>query len=497
MLKRKNSESDEANVKRAAVEIHHEDEGSNDANDSYSSPKQDVTSPNAPDSNVSEANADDNSNSTAPPANEANSTTKPNIVSSHKLNVEFDPATYIHLRLLVSLKEAVVIIGKGGSTIAKIRGDSGIKLNVSDHVPGCFERVVNLKGSAEHVSKAAGIIVRCLNNEQFDTPSAPNSKHYTLKVLMPHKMMGAMIGKGGSRFREIEEASAAKLKAREEILPNSTDRILQLEGVADAIHIAVYYVCTTYITHKEYLGNQKPVFFNPAFAMNPGNPGFYPMPSGRYNSYQPASYGPNPRGPHGYYNQPPMQSPQPYNSGSMRYPQRVGPNMSYTNIMPNMGTGMMGRPYQNVSSTPISDPKLRSSQQFAQSAERGKPLKQDISIPNNYVGSVIGKGGHKISQLRHTSGSNIKINEPIPDSSERTITLTGLPEYNAYAISLINNVIENEKRKNRQNHQNNNNNNGDNTDTHSQTNDQSSTDNVNDNQGVQSAIGNSDNDIDE
>lgn len=351
MLKRKNSESDEANVKRAAVEIHHEDGGSNDANDSYSSPKQEVTSPNAPDSNPSEANADDNSSSTAPPANETNNTTKPNIVSSHKLNVEFDPATYIHLRLLVSLKEAVVIIGKGGSTIAKIRGDSGIKLNVSDHVPGCFERVVNLKGSAEHVSKAAGIIVRCLNNEQFDTPSAPNSKHYTLKVLMPHKMMGAMIGKGGSRFREIEEASAAKLKAREEILPNSTDRILQLEGVADAIHIAVYYVCTTYITHKEYLGNQKPVFFNPAFAMNPETLDsiLCLLAATIHTSLHLmalilAVLMATIINPH-------AKSPT-IQLGFYEIPQRVGPNMSHTNIMPNMGTGMMGRPYQNASNTP-------------------------------------------------------------------------------------------------------------------------------------------------
>lgn len=443
MLKRKNSESDEANVKRAAVEIRHDEEGTDSQPDSSSE---------------------------IPQNNENDPSSKPNIVSSHKLNVDFDPSTYIHLRLLVTLREAAVIIGKGGSTIAKIRGDSGIKLNVSDHVEGIIERVVNLKGSAEHVSKAAGLIVRHLNNEQLDSPSAPTSKRFILRVLIPHKMMGAMIGKGGSRFREIEEASAAKLKAREEIMPNSTDRVLQIDGVADAIHIAVYYVCTTYITHKEYLGNQRPTFYNPASVLHQNQ--FYPMMHQQrgYGPYPqaPGPYGPGPRGSPGYFNPPPMQL-QPYNSGSMRYPQRMGPGMGQNM---NVGMGGMGRPPQNAN---ITNPNLRSAQTFAQQAERGKQLKQDVQIPNDFVGSVIGKGGYKISQLRQQSGSNIKVNDPVPNSSERVVSIVGPPECNEYAIVLINNVIENEKRKNR-NNQNNRNNSGS-ENSHKEYSDNPATDN--------------------
>lgn len=434
MLKRKNSDTDENNVKRAAVEIRHDEDETFKTEGS------------------SEQQSDSISDGQA--GNETDTSSKPNIVSSHKLNVEVDPSTYIHLRFLVNLKEAVIIIGRGGSTIAKIREASGIKLNVSDHAPGITERVVNLKGAAEHVAKAAGLIVRSINNEPFDTPSATNAKHYTLKVLIPHTMMGAMIGKGGSRFREIEEASAAKLKALDLLLPQSTDRILQIYGVADAIHIAIYYVCTTYLSHKEYLRNQRPTFYNPISALSPPNYYSGMPPQGNYGNHygqRPGDYGPGgPRGPPGGYYNAPMQHIQPYNSGSSRYLERM-----------QQGAGGMSNPATRIPIT--GNPSLQNAQNFAQNAERGKELKQDILIPNDYVGSVIGKGGAKINHLRQFSGSNIKINEPTPNSTERSLTIIGLPEANETAIYLINNVIENEKKRNRDrpyNNHNKNNNNG-------------------------------------
>lgn len=143
MLKRKNSESDENGAKRAAVEL------------SLSSPVQgsSVREDSMNDQEVQGSTADNSSVIVSAESSQSTSRAKPNIVSSHKLNVEVDPSTFIHIRILVTLKEAVVIIGKGGSTITKIREASGIRLNVSDHVPGITERVVNLKGSAEHVSK--------------------------------------------------------------------------------------------------------------------------------------------------------------------------------------------------------------------------------------------------------------------------------------------------------------------------------------------------------
>ena len=62
--------------------------------------------------------------------------------------------------------------------------------------------------------------------------------------IIPNARMGSVIGKGGAKIKEIQEASGARLQASEAMLPGSTERVLSVSGVADAIHIAVYYIGT-------------------------------------------------------------------------------------------------------------------------------------------------------------------------------------------------------------------------------------------------------------
>src|SRR5690348_12771947 len=93
--------------------------------------------------------------------------------------------------------------------------------------------------------QAFGLIIRTLNNEPLGEPSSQNSKTYPLRLLIPHILIGSIIGKGGMRIREIQEASGARLNASDSCLPLSTERSLVVLGVADAVHIATYYVGST------------------------------------------------------------------------------------------------------------------------------------------------------------------------------------------------------------------------------------------------------------
>lgn len=68
-----------------------------------------------------------------------------------------------------------------------------------------------------------------------------------MRLLIPHILIGSIIGKAGVRIREIQEASNAKLNASDTMLPNSGERSLVVLGVADAVHIAVYYVAQTLV----------------------------------------------------------------------------------------------------------------------------------------------------------------------------------------------------------------------------------------------------------
>jgi poly(rC)-binding protein 2/3/4 len=66
-----------------------------------------------------------------------------------------------------------------------------------------------------------------------------------------------------------------------------------------------------------------------------------------------------------------------------------------------------------------------------------KPLTQQIYIPNDMVGAIIGKGGAKINEIRQLSGSVIKINEPTDNSNERLVTITGTQECNQMALYML------------------------------------------------------------
>merc|ERR1711939_418456 len=81
------------------------------------------------------------------------------------------------------------------------------------------------------------------------------------------------------------------------------------------------------------------------------------------------------------------------------------------------------------------------------SAMPGQPITQQIYIPNDMVGAIIGKGGAKINEIRHLSGSVIKINEPQDNSNERLVTITGTQECNQMALYMLYSRLESEKHR--------------------------------------------------
>lgn len=72
-------------------------------------------------------------------------------------------------------------------------------------------------------TQAFGLIVRRINDEPFDRPSVPGSRAVTIKFIIPNSRMGSVIGKGGAKIKEIQEASGARLNASEGMLPGSTE----------------------------------------------------------------------------------------------------------------------------------------------------------------------------------------------------------------------------------------------------------------------------------
>jgi heterogeneous nuclear rnp K-like protein 2 len=294
--------------------------------------------------------------------------------------------------------------------------------------------------------QAFGLIIRTLNQEPLEAPSTPQSKTYPLRLLIPHILIGSIIGKGGVRIREIQEASGARLNASESCLPLSTERSLVVLGVADAVHIAAYYVGSTLVEQlTERFGGPAAS----AYATRSGGPAgvvpggmqvvpYVPQTGGgqwghpdhfRKNA-QPSR--PAAAAPYGQpqqqpaYNQPPPQAQggQPLHfAGSPR----AGPG--YTGAGPHQPAPYGAPPPQAGPAGPAAQP--------MQGVVPGQPMTQQIYIPNDMVGAIIGKGGAKINEIRQLSGSVIKINEPQDNSNERLVTITGTQECNQMALYML------------------------------------------------------------
>ncbi|GJN87256.1 hypothetical protein Rhopal_000204-T1 [Rhodotorula paludigena] len=280
-------------------------------------------------------------------------------------------AQTIQMRTLIVTQDASIIIGRGGKNVNEIRDKSGAKITVTEAVPGNPERIMAVGGALDAVSKAFGLIVRRINDEPFDVPSVPGSRAVTIRFIIPNSRMGSVIGKAGAKIKEIQEASGAKLQASEAMLPGSTERVLSVSGVADAIHIAVYYLGSVLIEHA----SQAP----------------------REQSYRPSG-----------------------DMGAGRPPRSDGPR-------PGGGAGL--------------GPRVGADAQT-----------QQLFVPNELVGSIIGKAGANINHIRQTSQCQIKVNEPGEPSpggapNERLITITGSPNGIQVAVRMLYERLEKEKAK--------------------------------------------------
>ena len=73
---------------------------------------------------------------------------------------------------------------------------------------------------------------------------------------------------------------------------------------------------------------------------------------------------------------------------------------------------------------------------------------QNISIPSDMVGCIIGRQGTKITEIRRLSGSKISIAKtPHDETGERMFTIVGTPEANEKALFLLYNQLESEKER--------------------------------------------------
>ncbi|OSX67444.1 hypothetical protein POSPLADRAFT_1042657 [Postia placenta MAD-698-R-SB12] len=285
------------------------------------------------------------------------------------------------LRAIVSTKDAGVIIGKAGRNVADLRDQTGVKAGVSKVVPGVHERVLTVSGSVEGVAKAYALIVSQLVSANPSSPVSanPSSPNTAIRLLISHNLMGSVIGRGGLKIKAIQDSSGARMVASKDMLPQSTERIVEVQGTADSIGRAIEEIGRCLL--EDWERGQGTVLFHPGTGEER---------SGRRSS----------------------NAGRRYNGESTSGRGRTSPSP--------------GSPSQQPTN-------LRT---------------QNISIPSDMVGCIIGRNGTKITEIRRLSGSKISIaKEPHDETGERMFTIVGTPEANEKALFLLYHQLESEKER--------------------------------------------------
>ncbi|XP_052870817.1 poly(rC)-binding protein 3-like, partial [Anopheles cruzii] len=121
---------------------------------------------------------------------------------------------------------------------------SGAKINISDC--SCPERIVTVSGSRSAIYKAFTLITKKFEEwcSQFqDNTTAQGKTQIPIRLIVPASQCGSLIGKGGSKIKEIREITGCSIQVASEMLPNSTERAVTLSGSAESITQCIYHIC--------------------------------------------------------------------------------------------------------------------------------------------------------------------------------------------------------------------------------------------------------------
>ncbi|XP_067404694.1 poly(rC)-binding protein 3 isoform X9 [Emydura macquarii macquarii] len=294
------------------------------------------------------------------------------------------------IRLLMHGKEVGSIIGKKGETVKKMREESGARINISEG--NCPERIVTITGPTDAIFKAFAMIAYKFEEDIINSMSnstATSKPPVTLRLVVPASQCGSLIGKGGSKIKEIRESTGAQVQVAGDMLPNSTERAVTISGTPDAIIQCVKQICVVMLEVQ----SQSP-------------------PKGATIPYRPK----------------PASTPVIF-AGGQAYTIQGQYAIPHPDLTKLHQLAMQQTPFTPLGQTTPAFPGLDASPPAST---------HELTIPNDLIGCIIGRQGTKINEIRQMSGAQIKIANATEGSSERQITITGTPANISLAQYLIN-----------------------------------------------------------
>lgn len=302
----------------------------------------------------------------------------------------------INHRVLLSLPEAAKIIGTKGSTIDKVRNDNNVKIGISEKIPGCSDRILSCAGTIINVANALADVMNLLN-EDVDLTSRKYHFHFlnhilpppsndeisgddqsnlnkigTLRVIMLNSHLSSIIGKNGQTIKSLIDKHGVKIVASRDFLPDSSERILEVQGFAGSVANTLIEISEILIQDIDITFSSERKYF-PHLKSNGDNPR-----SNHHNNNNSNNSNNNNNNDSGnYHNNNESSSTSPYDNQQNQH----DVDMDHSN-----------NNYRSTQQIPTED------------------LSQlDVLIPEAYVGAVVGRQGNRIANLRKFTKTKILI----------------------------------------------------------------------------------------
>lgn len=231
--------------------------------------------------------------------------------------------------------------------------------------------------------------------------------------------MGTIIGQKGFKIKHIQDVSGARMVASKEMLPQSTERIVEVQGDANSIRLAIWEIGKCLV--DDWQRGNGTILYDPLVRSQGSELEGGTGTGGRMRSGNGGM-------------------------GGDRYQER-GSRGSYTRT--GNGADFSDSSYRRTgapTSMRTSDRSPSAPSQPMVSEDGEEYQTQNISIPADMVGCIIGRAGSRIQEIRRSSGAKISIAKAAHDESgERLFTLIGTPSANEKALYLLYENLEAEK----------------------------------------------------
>ncbi|XP_050369637.1 KH domain-containing protein At4g18375 [Argentina anserina] len=294
------------------------------------------------------------------------------------------------------------VIGKGGCTIKSIRQTSGARVEVDDTKDDrdeCMITVTSTESLDDQKSMAVEAVLLLqgkINDEDVDNVS--------IRLLVPSKVIGCLIGKNGSIINEIRKRTNANIcisKADKPKCADTNDEIVEVAGDPTSLRDALIQIV---LRLRDDVLKDRDGGHNLAVgpeSLFPGSTGLS-LPSVLPSVPQIAPLG---------------------------YDQRAESGLGMLS-----SSGLFG-----YGSLPMREDGYGSVSSYSSKLYGGLPPPSTLEmlIPANAAGKVIGKGGANMANIRKISGAMIEIPESKSSRGDRIAHISGTAEQKRTAENLI------------------------------------------------------------